>query len=372
MPPPAPASPRRDPLLLRALLKLLWPNSRQARVTKWLVLGLVPLFGYLIWGAVYLSSWWIFGRGTLLLLLLGVLCMLGASHAAERIAQRYPEPDQTIWRVGLHLLALLLISVLAIGFIMWSFDAVRLFGYQYNPTAGPWLLASSFVAAAILAAVTEVTFALGQWQTNQLESEQLAQQQLQNQLNEVKQQVNPHFLFNSLSSLSVLIGESPPQAVHFVDELAKVYRYLLHAHRSSQLPATAGLVSLAAELAFLHSYAHLLRTRYGGGLELHLAPAPTEEHLGGSLLPLTLQTLVDNAIQHNALSAGRPLRIHVEVGERTVRVRNTLHKRTVRVPMSYETLAGLQARYQLLGSTHALQVQADAQEFSVTVPLVLA
>ncbi len=364
------ASPR-SPLLLRALLKIIWPNSRQATVTKWLVLSFIPLFGYFIWGSVYLDSWWIFVRGTLLLALMAVLCILGASHAAERIAQRYPKPDQAIRRVGLHLVVLVLISVLAIGFIMWSFNAVRLFGYRYDPNAAPWLLFSAFMVAGLLAAFTEITFALGQWQTNQLESEQLAQQQLQNQLNEVKQQVNPHFLFNSLNSLSVLIGESPPQAVHFVDELAKVYRYQLHAHRSSQLPAAAGLVSLGAELAFIHSYAHLLRTRYGPGLVLHIMP-PAAEDPAGDLLPLTLQTLVDNAIQHNTLSAARPLRIHIELDEEKVCVRNTLHKRTVRVPLSYESLAGLQARYQLLGPAHALQVQAGEDEFSVAVPLVLA
>lgn len=363
------ASPR-SPLLLRALLKIIWPHSRQAIVTKWLVLSFIPVFGYFIWGPVYLTNGWIFVRGTLLLALMGVLCMLGASHAAERIAQRYPEPDQAIRRVGLHLVVLLLISVLALGFLMWSFNALRLFGYRYNPATAPWLICSAFVVAGMLAALTEITFALSQWQTNQLESEQLAQQQLQSQLNEVKQQVNPHFLFNSLNSLSVLIGESPPQAVRFVDELAKVYRYLLHAHRSSQLPASASLVPLEAELNFLHSYAHLLRTRYGPGLDLRLPPS-AEAPPAGSLLPLTLQTLVDNAIQHNALSAGRPLRIRVEFDARCVRVRNTLHKRTVRVPMSAENLAGLQARYQLLGAAHALQVQADEAQFSVAVALVL-
>nr|GFB95177.1 hypothetical protein [Tanacetum cinerariifolium] len=177
-----------------------------------------------------------------------------------------------------------------------------LFGYQYNPTTAPWLMLATFVIAGVLVTLTEVTFALGQWQTNQLGTELLEREQLQSQLTELKQQVNPHFLFNSLNSLSVLISEDPVQAERFVDELAQVYRYQLQATRSSHSSPLAGLVPLEAELRFLHSYTYLLQVRYGAGLEFNM-PIATTIYPPGVLFPLTLQALVDNAIRHNALSA---------------------------------------------------------------------
>ncbi len=361
------ASPRL-PLLLRALLKATWPNSRQAVVTKWLIMTCVPLSGYYYWGAVYFSSWWVFVRGTLLLAALATLCIVWASYLAVRIAQHYPEPGQVAQRTGLHFMSLVCISLSVSSSIMWWFDAVQLFGYQYNPITVPWLVLGTFVIAGVMVTLTEVTFALGQWQTNQLGTERLERERLQSQLTELKQQVNPHFLFNSLNSLSVLISEDPAQAERFVDELAKVYRYQLQATRSSQLPPLVGLVPLEAELRFLRAYAYLLCTRYGPGLELHIHSC--EPPLAGTLLPLTLQTLVDNAIRHNVLSATQPLRIEVVPGANHVRVLNTRRRRQIRVPMLRDGLGELQARYQRLGPAHAVQVDASEEKFTVVVPLI--
>jgi sensor histidine kinase YesM len=168
----------------------------------------------------------------------------------------------------------------------------------------------------------------------------------------------------------VLIGEDPRQAERFVDEMAKVYRYLLQAHRSSQQPAQAGLTTLEAEVRFIESYAYLLRTRYGAALDLRVVPA--EASPSGGLLPLTLQTLVDNAIRHNVVSAARPLRIEIHASPGHVRVQNSLQKRSVRVPMAREGLSGLQARYQLLQPAKSLVVDANEDYFSVSVPLASA
>jgi len=365
-----PATSPRAPLILRLLLQIIRPETVQVNVHRWVAFLSSFVFCYLIWGKKYLTDWRVFLGGSALVLTAGAISTVITAYLIGWTYSRYPEPTQTRRRLLINSAGLLLMGlVLTCGFL-WLFDAQHVFGYRASSGMGPWLILLSSLFDLGLAGFFEIAFAFRQWQTNQLESEQLAQQQLQSQLNEVKQQVNPHFLFNSLNCLSVLIGESPPQAAHFVDELAKVYRYQLHAHRSSQLPATVGLVPLDAELAFIRSYAHLLRTRYGPGLELDIVPAA--DNPAGSLLPLTLQTLVDNAIQHNTLSAARPLCIHIGFEKDTVCVRNTLHKRTVLVPMSYESLAGLQARYQLLGPAHALRVREGEAEFSVAVPLLLA
>ncbi|OUJ74674.1 sensor histidine kinase [Hymenobacter crusticola] len=329
----------------------------------------IPFYGYVYWGETYLHSGRVFVLGTWLFIVLNVLCVAGGSYLTTLTVKWFPEPQQAPQRVGTNLLLLVLFIVVGTRQTMWLMDAVHLFGYHYRPRQDFWVLVSVAVVYVLIAALGEVVYTVSQWQSTQLEAQQLAKQQVQAQLDEVKQQVNPHFLFNSLNSLSVLIGEDPKQAERFVDEMAKVYRYLLQAHRTTQLTTPAGLTTLDAELRFLQSYAYLLRTRYGAGIELTIQAAEADRTSG--LLPLTLQTLVDNAIRHNVVSTAKPLRIDIQTTSAgLLRVRNTRQKRSVRVPINREGLSTLQSRYHLLTGPDRIRVEADEQQFSVSVQLV--
>ncbi|MDO7874385.1 sensor histidine kinase [Hymenobacter sp. ASUV-10] len=328
----------------------------------------LPVYGYMYFGAPYLHTWSVFLGGTALFLVMYMMCLTSVTALLSRGIRRYPEPQQAPKRVAYNAAQLAVFIVVGTLGAQWLMDAVHLYGYVYHFWPSLWTLVSVAVVHFVVAGLAEVAYVLSQWRHTQLEAQQLAQQQVQTELDDVKQQVNPHFLFNCLNSLSVLIGEAPAEAELFVDEMATVYRYLLQAHRTSQAaPAEVSLVTLEAELDFLHSYSYLLRTRYGAGLEFCLpATAP-----GGSLLPLTLQTLVDNAIRHNVASADTPLRIDVRTpAPGYVQVRNTLQKRSVRVPMATQGLSTLQARYQLLGSAGAVRAEATGQHFSVSVQLL--
>jgi len=118
------------------------------------------------------------------------------------------------------------------------------------------------------------------------------------QMRALQAQISPHFLFNSLNSLSSLIADEPEKAERFVDEMSSVYRYLLGSNEGE-------LTTLRAELAFLRSYYHLLKTRYGRGIELDVAVSEARQH--DLLPPLTLQLLVENAVKHNVVAAETPL-----------------------------------------------------------------
>ncbi len=362
---PTAASPR-DPLILRLLLQLIRPQRLRIAVHRRIALLTVVPYCYVLWGRAYFTTWYVFVGGSLLVYTVAILFTNLTNYLTERAYHRYPEPQQAGRRLRMLGLTVGILGALTTVGTLGAFQAVHLFGYRYNAATGPWVLLSAVVFDLLLVGFFEITYAFTQWQTNQLETEQLAQQ-LQSQVHELKQQVNPHFLFNSLSSLSVLISEDPRQAERFVDELAQVYRYQLQAARSSQLPAVAGLVPLEAELRFLHAYAYLLGIRYGVGLQVHL-PA-VEACPPGVLPPLALQTLVDNAIRHNALTASRPLRIDVVLEAGCVRVQNTRHPRTVRVPISSEGLASLRARYQQLARASP-RIEADDEQFTVTLPLL--
>ncbi|MBO0953327.1 histidine kinase, partial [Fibrella sp. HMF5405] len=133
---------------------------------------------------------------------------------------------------------------------------------------------------------------------NELIVQRLEQEKIQVQLRALQAQVNPHFLFNSLNTLSFLIGSDPERAEVFLDELCKVYRYVLRANEQE-------MTDLQSELQFIRSYYHLLKTRYGDSLHLTIDVPPLYESY---LLPtLTLQLLLENAVKHNVIAKTRPL-----------------------------------------------------------------
>ncbi|WP_276479477.1 sensor histidine kinase [Paraflavitalea pollutisoli] len=193
------------------------------------------------------------------------------------------------------------------------------------------------------------------------QKEQLEKEKLRAELNQLKGIVNPHFLFNNLNSLSSLISENPARAEYFLDELTKVFRYLL---RNNQ----AELTTLGQELLFIQSYYHLLQTRYGTGVRLDMRiDRKYEEWL---VPPMTLQLLVENAVKHNRLQKEHPLEIElVSAPNHTLVVRNTLFKREGVVESTGLGLQNINARYKML-QLPEVRIEKDEKYFTVTVPLI--
>ncbi|GAB3331701.1 histidine kinase [Larkinella ripae] len=193
------------------------------------------------------------------------------------------------------------------------------------------------------------------------EKEKLRVANLQSQLDVLKQQVNPHFLFNSLNSLSSLISEDPKQAEQFVDKLSGVYRYVLRANDEH-------LTTLATELRFIDSYYHLLQTRYGAGLSLTIAV--DEPHQTAQLPPLTLQLLVENAVKHNVVSAKKPLTIQITIDEQGLLVvQNTLQRKASRALSNGVGLTNIVAKYQMLNLPPP-SVEESPERFTVRLALL--
>ncbi|WP_332369527.1 histidine kinase [Spirosoma telluris] len=182
------------------------------------------------------------------------------------------------------------------------------------------------------------------------------------QMMALQTQLNPHFLFNSLNSLSSLIIDEPVQAVRFVDEMSSVYRYLL---RTNNL----ALTTLQTELTFIDSYYHLLKTRYGAGIEL--IKTIDKSALTCQLPPLTLQLLLENAVKHNIVSANQPLVIRFSTNaDGWLTVSNTLQRKVVnRANSTQKGLLNILSKYQLLGQATP-KVEETADEFIVELPLI--
>ena len=193
-----------------------------------------------------------------------------------------------------------------------------------------------------------------------LENEALKREQLQARYESLKQQLSPHFLFNSLSTLGDLIYDEPAAAALFVEEMAQVYRYLL---RYGEQPA----VPLRDELAFLRSYFYLLQMRFGEGIQLEVdLPTAIEERM---VPPLALQLLMENAVKHNTVSRRQPLRVRIDFVEPAIlRVHNTRIPRLVPEPSSGIGLSNLTNRVRLLHQ-QSLLIEQTTDEFLVYIPL---
>ncbi|MBC8986852.1 histidine kinase [Pedobacter sp. N36a] len=162
------------------------------------------------------------------------------------------------------------------------------------------------------------------------------------QLSKLKEKVNPHFLFNSLSSLNALIAEDTELAKSFVVKLSRVYRYVLESYPS-------GLAPVAEELRFMKEYFFLLKIRFGDAL----APLDIdiEERLFEGEIPfMSLQTLIENAVKHNILSKEKPLKITISSERNTILVSNNLQLRTDVKDSGKQGLNYLQSTYSYFGN----------------------
>ncbi|HJW28711.1 MAG TPA: histidine kinase, partial [Saprospiraceae bacterium] len=178
----------------------------------------------------------------------------------------------------------------------------------------------------------------------------------------LKQKVNPHFLFNSFNTLSSLISEDKMRAEKFLDELSKVYRYLLRNNES-------GLSTLDQESRFIQSYAALLATRYGDGfkLEMQIDPALKDKEIPS----LSLQLLVENAVKHNIISKTQPVNVIIRSRpDGMLQVENNLHKKTRSLNESTGLgLSNIREKYRLLRKPD-IRIEETTDHFRVTLPLL--
>lgn len=192
--------------------------------------------------------------------------------------------------------------------------------------------------------------------------QRMQQEKTEMQMRALQSQINPHFLFNGLNTLSSLIDESPSQAGEFVDELSSVYRYLLRSNENE-------LTTLRIELRFINSYFHLLRTRFGRSVSLDVTV--DEAYMETLLPPLTLQLLVENAVKHNVVLSQNPLKIRIRTNDaQQLIVENSLQRKTLRVESNGVGLSNIAVKYRLLNQPALLIEERDGW-FQVTLPLLM-
>lgn len=209
-------------------------------------------------------------------------------------------------------------------------------------------------------AVYESIFFMHQLRHSVEETEKLKRESLNAELNALKTQVNPHFLFNNLNTLCSIIPENPKQATEFVQQLSKVYRHILEVRDEKSIP-------LKEELDVLKAYAFLMQTRFGGNLDV-VIDVP-DEKLNKKIVPLSLQILMENAIKHNIVSSDKPLRIEVVAQNGKLVVSNNLQKKNQLNESTGIGLDNIRNRYILLGNNQ-VEVIESGSNFTVSIPLI--
>nr|WP_299214906.1 histidine kinase [uncultured Allomuricauda sp.] len=215
-----------------------------------------------------------------------------------------------------------------------------------------------FIVALILVFVSDVLRYQLIHKEDVLEKERLKQEKLKSELSALKNQVNPHFLFNSLNSLNTLIRDNKP-ATTFVNKLSYLYRYILQSGNQD-------LVTIKEELTFLESYVHLIKARYQSRFSINIQIDDEWFHV--KIPVMALQLLVENAVKHNEISESMPLHLAIFIDENHLIVENKIQPKSTYVDSTGNGLANLNRRYEMLTGNRIVITNTN-NTFRVKLPL---
>jgi uncharacterized membrane protein (DUF485 family) len=209
--------------------------------------------------------------------------------------------------------------------------------------------------------VYETVFLVKDSESEMLKNAQLERLKAQAELQALKNQIDPHFMFNSLNTLSWLIEEAPAKAKVFNEHLADVYRYILQ-------NKSRDLVMVSEEIHFLYDYFALLRIRYEDAVLLTI---DIEERLLEQYMmpPISLQVLAENAFKHNEFSTGDPLQITVTLDNERIAVHNRIAKKTKLKSSPGTGLLNLDERYKSVTGL-PLDIAATRTDFTIYLPVL--
>ena len=218
-----------------------------------------------------------------------------------------------------------------------------------------------FIALVILLTAALLYWYIKNRERNLKKLQKLEQEKIQFQFQVLRNQVNPHFLFNSFNTLISFIEDDPALAVDYVENLSSFFRNIVN-YRDQDV------ISLEEETGILRTYFYLQQKRHGQNLKLNISISEEEKKLI-FIPPLTLQLLIENAIKHNAVSKETPLEIQVYLDKDRLVVKNNINPKVTREPGTGTGLQNIVKRYNLL-SKESVSVLNDGINFTITLPIL--
>ncbi|KIC96032.1 sensor histidine kinase [Flavihumibacter solisilvae] len=316
---------------------------------------------YIMFGdrVYYESQLWFFSFPLLFLMGMGSWYM--HYQYDHLIWQKFPLLSQTFKRVMLKIPVYVIVMTPSVLIILFVYHAFGLFGFRLTTDSVKWALVVGFCVNLIFSTLFEGIYIIGKYKESLSEKEVLEQMRIVQEFDNLKSQVNPHFLFNCFNTLSSLISEDKKQAEVFLNELSKVYRYLLRSNEH-------GITTLDSELKFIESYCQLLKTRHGDGLQVTME---IDKKYSSYILPsLALQLVVENAVKHNVVSRQQPLTIEIfTTSAKQLVINNNLQRKMQKEKSTRIGLNNIRAKYRLL-KQDGFQVIEGEKNFMVVMPLV--
>jgi sensor histidine kinase YesM len=295
-------------------------------------------------------------------LALGIPCMKAFEYTEWKL-NKHVSWLENPWRrfflsvileLVLGILILVVINILFYGVVQKQ-GSGTLIG---KTTEGLVYLVISIVGGILL--VNSLHF-LRSWKQAAVNAEMLRMEKLAAEYEALKNQVNPHFLFNSLTALSSLVYKDPDKAIAFIRELSNVFRYVLESREEE-------VVSFAQENKFLESVIFLNQIRYEAGLQVTNSLTGATDRF---ILPMALQMLVENAIKHNSVTSGKPLSVEIFEENGFVVVRNNLQPLKSEMVSNKLGLRNIVSRYGYLTNQDVF-IEKTEDQFIVKLPVLYA
>ena len=285
---------------------------------------------------------------------------LGHSYIIDRLDKRISWVKRPLFRAFIGIICIVLYASFA--FIVVEL-LMNLIFFQRVPYASfQEVIDGSWFAVKIAFVISFILTTIGffqAWKNSEVAKEQLKTEIAMHNYKALRDQINPHFLFNSLNVLSDLVYEDQELAVKFIRQMSDLYRYVLMVRNEDS-------IALAREKEFAESFSFLLKTRFEKGLDIQLdfEPKPNEH-----IVPMALQLLIENAVKHNEASAQNPLEIKVTRAGEFLKVVNPIQPKTLKEESTKKGLENLSNRYTFL-SDKSLEIKNDEKVFEVLLPIL--
>ncbi|WP_339656055.1 2TM domain-containing protein [uncultured Maribacter sp.] len=278
------------------------------------------------------------------------------------ISKIYSWDKHTKKRLWIGALGSIVLTVLAFAIVRW-FTEVVLFGIDFNTfiaTEKSEYYIYAIVITLIVSLFLHAFYFYKALQDTKVKEQKIIAGSASAKFDALKNQLDPHFLFNSLNVLTSLIEEDPEQAQKFTTSLSKVYRYVLE-------QKSKNLISVDEELQFAKTYVRLLKMRFEDSIKFEIPDKALNPE--AKIVPLSLQLLLENAVKHNVVTSSKPLHIKIYEEDDYLYVTNNLQEKQVVKKSSGVGLQNIRQRYAIL-TKKEMQIFKTAKEFKVRLPML--
>jgi len=329
----------------------------------WIPMPLITLaWIYILYDERMWTDWRVWAVTTPIIYFLGYFSWFGHVQYNEFVEKKFPSLEETlkrnVYKIGVNLL----VMTPSVLIILYVFEYFHILGYRIQENDIKYAYLTGLSVNLVFETLYEAVYIIEKHRENSIEKELLEKMNLQQEFDNLKQKVNPHFLFNCFNTLSSLITDDKQTADKFLDELSKVYRYLLRSNEND-------LSTVESEIKFIQSYCELLRTRHKDSLHFDVQVDP--KYYSYRIPSLSLQLLVENVVKHNSMTKQQPITILIRsAGNGYLVVENNLVRKLTKTDSTGIGLYTIREKYKLLQREDVQIEETKGDRFAVNLPLL--